>query len=99
MRASGSDRKVIARGQTAKPGRSRSLAGARILTARLHCPTCKGNLREAAQAGLVCAACGEIIPLIDGIADFVRSRHDTVLDVASYDQDHGVSDATSDRYY
>jgi 2-polyprenyl-3-methyl-5-hydroxy-6-metoxy-1,4-benzoquinol methylase len=58
-----------------------------------------GSLRKAPQIGLICAACGEIIPLIDGIADFVRSRHDTVLDVESYDHDHGVSDAASDLYY
>jgi SAM-dependent methyltransferase len=72
---------------------------ARMLIAKFQCPDCKGNLREAPEAGLICTSCGGVIPVVDGIADFVRGRHDTVLDAEDYDTDHGINDTTSRQYY
>jgi len=69
-----------------------------MLTGKFRCPECGGPLSERHDA-LVCRACGSSVPMRDGIADFVRGRFDTILDVAAYDQEHGIDDRRPSRFY
>lgn len=69
-----------------------------MLTTRFQCPECGGSLAERADA-LSCQRCGSLVPVRDGIADFVRGRFDTSLDVAAYDQEHGIDEDRPGRFY
>jgi len=69
-----------------------------MLTTKFQCPECGGRLAER-PASLGCRTCGASVPLKDGIADFVRGRFDTILDVAAYDQEHGIDDDRPGRFY
>ena len=68
------------------------------LAGKFRCPECGGALSEESDA-LVCRACGSSVPVREGIADFVRGRFDTKLDVAAYDQEHGIDDHRPNRFY
>jgi uncharacterized protein len=41
--------------------------------AQLACPACRGDLRAQATS-LVCAACGRVYPIRDGIPVLIRER-------------------------
>jgi dolichol-phosphate mannosyltransferase len=41
----------------------------------LACPACRGDLRAAGEARLICAACGASYPVFDGIPSFVPTPH------------------------
>jgi ubiquinone/menaquinone biosynthesis C-methylase UbiE len=69
-----------------------------MLTTKFRCPECGGSLVERPDA-LICQACGASVPVRDGLADFVRGRFDTILDVAAYDQEHGIDNDRPDRFY
>jgi 2-polyprenyl-3-methyl-5-hydroxy-6-metoxy-1,4-benzoquinol methylase len=70
-----------------------------LLTAKFQCPECRGSLGQTAADILACAACGTTVPVRDGIADFVRGRFDTQLDVEAYDREHGIDDQRPSRFY
>jgi SAM-dependent methyltransferase len=42
---------------------------------RLHCPRCKGRLQAVPDDALHCSLCERVIPIVDGIADFVAEAH------------------------
>jgi 2-polyprenyl-3-methyl-5-hydroxy-6-metoxy-1,4-benzoquinol methylase len=67
--------------------------------ARLRCPACRGSLQEDGAERLVCEACGAGVNIVDGIADFVAGRFDTILDASGYDESHGIDDAGARTYY
>lgn len=69
-----------------------------MLAGKFRCPECGGTLSEESDS-LVCGACGTSVPVREGIADFVRGRFDTMLDVAAYDQEHGIDDCRPNRFY
>lgn len=70
-----------------------------MLTMKFRCPECGGSLTKHADDALICSACGESVPLKGGIADFVRGRFDTTLDVAAYDKEHGIDDREASRFF
>lgn len=70
-----------------------------LLTTKFRCPECGGAFETGVGQALVCASCGSRVPVIDGIADFVRGRFDTALDVESYEHDHGIDETQADSMY
>lgn len=69
-----------------------------ILARKFRCPECSGTLSDGSDV-LVCQVCGSLVPVREGIADFVRGRFDTMLDIAAYDQEHGIDDSRPSRFY
>lgn len=73
------------------------------LADRLHCPRCKGRLTALAAVaakgftgdGLRCAHCEWIVPMVDGIADFVGGRPVSASDPHGCSGDPRVDDAAS----
>jgi len=65
----------------------------------LHCPRCKGRiapvLSASVAATLCCAECGWVIPIVDGIADFVGDPALPPTDPHRYDGDPRCDDTAS----
>ena len=70
-----------------------------LVTTKFQCPECGGPLRQPDDDLLTCSACGASVPSRDGIADFVRGRFDTMLDLDAYDKEHGIDDRRPGRFY
>jgi SAM-dependent methyltransferase len=66
------------------------------LTDRLHCPDCQGRLSANTVNTLRCTGCERIIPIIDGIADFIGDRAVPSADPHCYRGDPHPDDAQSD---
>ena len=54
------------------------------LTDCLHCPACKGRLVQPAITELRCTECDRIIPVEDGVADFVGAEVPAIEDQQHY---------------
>jgi 2-polyprenyl-3-methyl-5-hydroxy-6-metoxy-1,4-benzoquinol methylase len=75
-----------------------------LLKTKFCCPECQGSFRAAGvTAGpgkaLICGSCKSRVPVVDGIADFVRGRFDTALNIEAYEQEHGIDEAQAAELY
>ena len=70
-----------------------------LLTTKFCCPECQGALQAGIGKALTCTSCKSRVPVVEGIADFVRGRFDTALNVEAYEQEHGIDETQAAELY
>ena len=66
---------------------------------RLHCPRCKGRLQNAPDGALQCSLCDQLVPITDGVADFVADARPLAPGTDRYRGDPRPHDAGATDLY